>query len=67
MLHQRAVTRSTRGHHHMVYRFGQTVEEPPQGRGVGGVERGSAPAADLSCCLVQPVRIAAGENDLRAL
>ena len=62
-LQQRAVARATGGDHHMVHRFRQTVEEFPQRRGVGGVERGGADGADLGRRLVEPVRIAAGEND----
>ena len=59
----RATSRATGGDHHMVHRFRQTVEDFPQRRGVGGVERGGADGADLGRRLVEPVRIAAGEND----
>ena len=66
-LQQRAVARPTRGDHHVVYRFRQSIEEVPQRRTVCGVERGGAVGAHLGRCFVEPIRIAAGEDDLCTL
>ena len=52
---------------HMVDRIRQPVEEPLQRGRVGGVEGRRAAARRRRRRLLEPVRIAAGEDDLGAL
>ena len=66
-LEQRAVARSACGHHHMVNWFGQATEEPLQRRPVVRIEGGDALGAHLRRRLLEPIRIAAGENDFGTL
>ena len=61
------VIRAGAGDHHVVDRVGQVLEEPLQRRGIVGVEGGDAPGVDVESCLLQPLRISAGEDDLGAL
>ena len=51
----------------MVDRGRQPVEEPLQRRRIGGVEGGGAPRADVARRLLEPLGIAAGEDDVGAL
>ncbi len=51
---------------HVVDRSGQVLEEPPQGGGVGGVERRGARGPDLARRGTEPVGVAAGDDDVGA-
>ncbi len=66
-LQQRPVVRAAGGDHHVVDRFGQLGEEGPHGGRVGGVEGRGALRTDIARRLLQPVGIAAGEDDVGPL
>ena len=51
----------------MVDRAWQLVEEPLQRCRVGDVEGGGAPRLDVARCLLEPLGIAGGEDDVGAL
>jgi hypothetical protein len=51
----------------VVDRRGKLVEEALQRRRIGGVEGGGAPRADVARRLLEPLRMAPGEDDLGAL
>jgi hypothetical protein len=66
-LEQGHVARAGTGDQHVVDRVGKPVEEPLQRCRVGGVEGGGAPRVDIAGCSLEPLGIAAGEDDVGAL
>ena len=64
---QGRVVRAGAGDHHVIDRLRQVLEEPVEGGRVGRVEGHGALRADFQRRLLQPVGIAAGEDDIGTL
>ena len=66
-LEQRDIVRAAGRDHHMVDRRRQVLAEPLQGSHVVGVEGRGALRAEFQRRLLEPVGIAAGEDDISTL